>query len=294
MCRLRILVVDDERTAQQIFAAILKEDEVVCVDSGEAAIEAAKLLQFDMVLMDLSMPGMGGIEATRRLMQDGLIQYPSRIWAISSHNEDEMVDGALNAGARDYFTKPIRPAFLINRLKTVRESIDLYYANQKALKRWQAIFDLLPDPVTITDLSGKYLDGNQAFFDEIKLPKPKVLGQTPVSLGIISAAERDRFVQALIKTGYVKNMEIVYRYPSGGLFFGSISARLVKNGTTYILAVTRNETEARVLREKTAELGSKVRSYEQITATLQEVASVTDDVIRLLQSVDGGDSGRGC
>lgn len=285
MCKLKILAVDDEHTALQIFKATLTDYDVTCVESGEAAIEACKSQVFDLVLMDISMPGIGGVVAIKHLMDSELVKYPSRIWGISAFQESEYVDAALEAGARDFFHKPIRAAFLKARIKTVVESIKLYHENQKALKWWKATFDMLPDPATVTDpATGRYISVNKAFLDEIDLEENEVVGQTPVSLGIISQQERNRFYRELSKTGYVKNMEIVYRYKDGKMFYGSISARLIKNGTSYIISVTRNETEHRALREKTQALGDKVRRYEQISANLQEVSSLHDEVDRLLQN----------
>ena len=286
---MKVLIVDDCAVSSTIMSHIFKNDEVIAACSGEEAIEKARETQFDIALIDVEMPGIGGLEAIRKIHDEGLIVYPGRIYAISAHEEDDMVDAAFEAGADDYFFKTIRPQYLISRINLVRESQRLFQEQAKSKKRWQAIFDMLPDSATITDYhTGKYIDVNQAFLNEIKMDKKDVLDKTAVELGILSTASRKKLIRELSKNDFVQNLEIIYRYPDGTPFYGSISARVVRNGTTYIISVTRNETETRALRQNNGKLADKLRSYEQINANLEEFAASTDEVLNMLAVIDRG------
>lgn len=75
-------------------------------DSGEAAVRIAAELVPDVVLMDLVMPGIGGVEATRQLKQ---VSPRSQIIVLTSYHEDEYIFPALRAGALSYVLKDVGP-----------------------------------------------------------------------------------------------------------------------------------------------------------------------------------------
>jgi len=102
----RVLVVDDQRVVRDGLAmllGLLSGIEVVgTVEDGEQALDAVARLGPDVVLMDLRMPRMDGIEATRRLRAES----PAvAVLALTTYADDESVLGALRAGARGYLTK---------------------------------------------------------------------------------------------------------------------------------------------------------------------------------------------
>lgn len=103
---LRILVAEDHplfRKGMISLLASVPDFEVVGeAETGEEAVARATDLQPDVVLMDLQMPGMGGMEATRRILQES----PSvRILVVTLFEDDESVFMALRAGARGYVLK---------------------------------------------------------------------------------------------------------------------------------------------------------------------------------------------
>ena len=102
----RVLVVDDQKVIREglsMMLGLLDGIEVVgtAVD-GADALRQVRLLDPDVVLMDLSMPTMNGVEATRQLVDEG---SQARVVVLTTYADDEWVFGALQAGARGYLTK---------------------------------------------------------------------------------------------------------------------------------------------------------------------------------------------
>lgn len=114
---LRVLVVDDYADYREIVCAFLEsrpEFTVAAeVGTGEEAVERARELRPDVVLMDLGMPGMGGVEATRRIVAEG----GARVLALTGDVGEETVIGALEAGASGFLSKEAGQDALVPALR---------------------------------------------------------------------------------------------------------------------------------------------------------------------------------
>ena len=106
MKKLRLLLVDDQslfREALRTLLSLQPDFEIVAeAENGEQAIALAKAHRPDVVLMDLRMPVMGGVEATRRLLP---VAPGTRVVVLTTFDEDEEVFEALRAGASGYLLK---------------------------------------------------------------------------------------------------------------------------------------------------------------------------------------------
>jgi NarL family two-component system response regulator LiaR len=113
-----LLMVDDHLLVRQGVLSFLElQDDLLVVgeaDSGEKAIQMAEKLTPNIVLMDLIMPGMGGVEATRKLKQ---VSPNSQVIILTSYHEDENIFPALRAGAISYVLKDIGPDELIETIR---------------------------------------------------------------------------------------------------------------------------------------------------------------------------------
>src|SRR5437868_11728906 len=113
-----LLITDDHALVRQGIRAFLElqPDLVVLgeADSGEAAVRMAAELVPDVVLMDLVMPGIGGVEATRQVKQ---VSPHSQIIVLTSYHEDEYIFPALRAGALSYVLKDIGPDELADTVR---------------------------------------------------------------------------------------------------------------------------------------------------------------------------------
>lgn len=117
---IRVLIVDDHQVVREGLRTFLQLSAGVTV-AGEAAggaeaVELVRKLEPDVVLMDLVMPGMDGIEATRRIKALGL---PARVIALTSFTEDDKVFPAIQAGASSYLLKDVSPDALVEAIRAV-------------------------------------------------------------------------------------------------------------------------------------------------------------------------------
>ncbi|GAA1608605.1 response regulator [Actinoplanes couchii] len=119
---IRVLVCDDQALIRAGFVTVfgLQPDiEVVGEASdGEAAVRQASRLRPDVVVMDIRMPVLDGIEATRRLAGPG-VEQPVRVLVVTTFNLDGYVYEALRAGASGFLLKDAQPAELIEGIRTV-------------------------------------------------------------------------------------------------------------------------------------------------------------------------------
>ncbi|HHH40230.1 MAG TPA: response regulator [Sedimenticola sp.] len=103
---IRVLLVDDHELVRTGFRHILASDPGIEVvgeaESGEAAVEQAQRLNPDLVLMDISMPGIGGIEATRKIRR---FSPATQVIAVTVHTDAPFPDQLHSAGALGYLTK---------------------------------------------------------------------------------------------------------------------------------------------------------------------------------------------
>ena len=116
-----ILVVEDDGTVRNLIATTLKSNDYrfLTAADGEAAIAAASTRQPDIVLLDLGLPDMDGVEIIRRIRSWS--QMP--IIVISARSEDTDKIAALDAGADDYLTKPFSVAELLARLRVTQRRL---------------------------------------------------------------------------------------------------------------------------------------------------------------------------
>lgn len=103
---LRILIVDDQKSIRETLKAVLASQPdfkvVATADNGEVAVELAKKLLPDLMLVDLEMPKLDGINLTRLIHQD----FPSiKVVVLSIHDQDDYIQQALHAGAMGYLLK---------------------------------------------------------------------------------------------------------------------------------------------------------------------------------------------
>lgn len=120
MANKTILVVDDEKDLLDLIEYNLKKEgfDVLKAENGEEGIKTAKEHKPDLVLMDIMMPKMDGMEAVEKMRADDELKSIPIIFLTARSDEKTEVEG-LNKGGDDYITKPISTTKLISRIKAV-------------------------------------------------------------------------------------------------------------------------------------------------------------------------------
>jgi DNA-binding NarL/FixJ family response regulator len=116
----RVLLVDDDDLMRAGLTAVLSSDDRIDVvgeaSDGRAAVERAIALRPDVVLMDVRMPGLDGIAATRELLA---VSTDVKVVVLTTFEQDDYIFGALSAGASGFLLKRTRPEELITAIHTV-------------------------------------------------------------------------------------------------------------------------------------------------------------------------------
>lgn len=120
--KLRLLLVDDHQLVLDGLRNILEDVEYLHVvaeaSNGKEALDLCRNLRIDVILMDIDMPVMGGIEATKLLKE----KYPqTKILILSMHNEKGVIQTVIDAGADGYLLKNSSQKELLQGINTVRE-----------------------------------------------------------------------------------------------------------------------------------------------------------------------------
>ncbi len=161
--RYRVLVVDDEPEIRRFLRASLKthHHEVIEAENGASAISAIRATQPDLMILDLGLPDLDGVEVTRQVRTWN--QLPIIVLSVRNRERDKI--DALNSGADDYVTKPFGVGELLARIRVVMRRV----GNTGSLPVYQA-GDLLVDPDRRqVVLAGKTVEVTPTEFDILSL-----------------------------------------------------------------------------------------------------------------------------
>ena len=125
---IRVLIAEDQALLRTTLAALLESEPGMSVvglaEDGARAVALAAELRPDVVLMDIQMPGLTGIEATRRICADPTLAA-TRVLILTMFEIDDYVLGALRAGACGFLLKDADPQSLVDAVRTVHEGQSL-------------------------------------------------------------------------------------------------------------------------------------------------------------------------
>src|SRR4051795_2218074 len=115
-----VLVADDDADIRDLVAFKLEQAglEVIAVEDGQAAVEQARARQPTLAVLDVSMPGLSGIDVCRMLRADP-ITSGMLIIMLTARVQEQDVEGGFSAGADDYVTKPFSPRELVSRIQAL-------------------------------------------------------------------------------------------------------------------------------------------------------------------------------
>jgi DNA-binding NarL/FixJ family response regulator len=201
---IRVLVADDHPlTREGIVTVIDAQDDIRVVaetGDGAAAVEAFVRERPDVVLMDLRMPRMSGLEATRRILKD----FPkARIIVLTSYDGDEFIHQALKAGALAYLLKDVSKAELLLAIRTTNAGRRYIPQNVSArLAEHPPLSDLTPRELEVLRLivRGK---SNKEIAEELGIIEGTVKYHVSLILSKMGVSDRTGAATEAIRRGLV-------------------------------------------------------------------------------------------
>jgi len=125
MTRKSILVVDDEADIRELLTFNLEQEgyQVEAAENGEQALQALRSHRIDLVLLDLMLPGLPGLELCKQLKRSSSLETIPIIMISAKSSETDVIVG-LELGADDYITKPFSPKEVVARIKAIFRRVD--------------------------------------------------------------------------------------------------------------------------------------------------------------------------
>ena len=120
MSKQKVLLVDDEQDILDLIGFNLEKEgfEVFTANNGRTGLEIAKQQIPDLILLDVMMPGMDGMDTCREIRDDAKLKHVV-VAFLTARNEDYSQIAGFDAGADDYIAKPIKPRVLVSRVKAL-------------------------------------------------------------------------------------------------------------------------------------------------------------------------------
>ena len=214
---IRVLLVDDQQLVRTGFRMILADEQGIEVAgeaaNGREAIEMAAALQPDVIVMDLRMPVMDGLEATRRLAAEGV----ARILVLTTFDADENAVEAIRAGASGFLLKDVPPDDFVRAIRIIAsgEALIAPSVTKRLLDRFARL--AVPADEThsgrLADLSERERDvlklvaqgmSNRQIADALTLAEPTVKAHVSHLLGKLEQRDRAQLVVLAYETGFVR------------------------------------------------------------------------------------------
>jgi DNA-binding NarL/FixJ family response regulator len=200
----RVLIADDQAVIRAGLRMIIEHERDLTV-VGEAAdgldaVELAARAEPDVVLMDVRMPRLDGIEATRQITASHA--DPPRVLVLTTFDDDEYVYGALRSGASGFLLKDVGPDPLVDAIRAVarHEALLAPAVTRRFIERFFSLEDRLPDPVgggpatgpasdrlaVLTDREREVLVGLAAGSSNVELARTLYLSEATVKSHVSS------------------------------------------------------------------------------------------------------------
>ena len=212
---IRLLLVDDHAVVRTGLRMLLENEEDIEIvgeaGTGQAALQMVERLQPDMVLMDIGLPDMTGIEVTRQMKQ----QWPQvAIVALTIHEDEEYFFQMLQAGANGYVPKRAAPEELLTALRTAADGgVYLYPSLARLLVRDYLSGDREAAPTAIDGLSDREQEvlahlaegaSNQEIADTLNISPKTVARHRENLMRKLNLHSRSELVKYAIRKGIIK------------------------------------------------------------------------------------------
>lgn len=214
--KIRILIVDDHAVLREGMRQLLsKEDDLEVVGMAKDGVEAVRLTQElapDIVLMDIVMPRLNGIEATRQIKE---VRPSTAVLPLTGYDDERYVFGLLEAGAAGYLLKSASGREIIEAIRTVHagESVLHPVVTARLLSRALRSPGTAPAPKADMSLTGRELEvlelaatglGNKEIADQLAVSVPTVKAHLVNIFNKMAVGSRTEAVLEALRRGWVK------------------------------------------------------------------------------------------
>ena len=227
MDSIKILLVDDDEEDFILTRDLLSSDhngssfEISWCNNYTEAINAMLKGYYDLYLLDYRLGKYSGLDLLHEAVKSNCTQP---IVILTGKGDSKIDEEALNMGASDYLTKDNLSAESL--IRTIRYAIR-HHRTLAQLKssenKFRIIFERSKDPMLISDSDGVIYEANDAAVKFVETPIQDLLRKNVIEF-YRSRATRDRFLDVMGKSGFVKDMEIEMVTPSGKVKYASISS----------------------------------------------------------------------
>ena len=248
---MKTVIIEDDAVSQALLSRLLtnRGHEVLCFGSAEEAMVACQRDFFPLMILDLHLPGMDGLEFCRWVRGEtwGPQVY---ILCATGRNRAEDLQAVLDAGANDYVAKPLDVALLQIRLAIAERQAHEISQRKLAQELNRSILSTTPDGFWITDRTGNILDVNQAYCQLTGFTPAELIGRKVADIEDASSSEEiARHLQNVIKLGQGR-YETRHTCKDGRIIDLDVAVSFYPEAGGRFFAFLRDNTERKKLNEE--------------------------------------------
>ncbi len=254
---MKILIVDDNAVVLAGTAKILRKagHEVIEAGSGEEGIHLARERCPDLILMDVSLPGISGLEAVRSIKTDPELAAIFVVILSASAISSERQTGGLELGADGYIARPIPNQELIARVNAFLRQKKMNDALRASERLFSSSFDFAPIGMALVAIDGHWIKINRAFCELLGRSEEELIGLNRQQIIHPDDVEADKENRERLLHGEIHSSQLESRYlqPGGQIINVLVNVTLVRNAREmpdYLILQVQNITEQKRSRQR--------------------------------------------
>ncbi len=281
----KILIVDDEFNIRRTLSDILafRGYETISTDTGEKALEMAKKEKPCIVLLDMKLEDMSGLDILKYIKE----KFPfMECIILTGYASQSSAIKAINLGAYGYIQKPYEIEQLIIMIKRAIEKIESEEALKESENRYKTLFDNASDAIFIHDPEGNFLDVNQVACERLGYTKEELLKMKPLDIDTSEYGlyVKDRTFQVLLKNQI--SFESAHRCKDGTIISVEIKSRIIDyRGKNVILSTARDITERKEAEQEREKLYNQLFQIQKLDALGLLAGGIAHDFNKIFSQV---------
>ncbi|XOF33618.1 MAG: response regulator [Candidatus Electrothrix sp. YB6] len=273
-----ILIVDDQAVNLEILFSFLQEQDfgIRVAQNGVQALDILQKVVPDLILLDVVMPEMDGLETCRRIRQDNRLADIPVIFMTALDTVEDKVAG-FEAGGVDYITKPFQQIEVLARINTHitlrKKALRLRETREELLQQknmLEALINSIPDPIYFKDVDNTYIGCNRAFETLSGRREEEIVGKTDAAVFSSEIAGSFRYGdQDVLVSGMSARIEELFVTPDDGELFFDIrkTPYICPDGKLMgVIGICRNITALKRAKQQAEE------ERERLGVMLQSIA----------------------